>query len=390
MNRIAAIGDIVIVDDATFGVEQYDLGSSGTRVDAEKGIEDGNILSRFNLCLTQILFQRLGLSYQPIEISSRKLALGHSFLPSLIVGSILEDGSHGTGRRDALHIVCCANLIDQGIDAQVFFRRDDSQGSTFGRQQRTSLGKNHFAVGKMHVIDKSLAQSGNIGQRSSAEEQGTLDLAAMSQRHDCLNGNSTEDGSGNVLTRNILGNEVLYIGLTENTATRSNRINLFGLQGKLIELVHRTTQDNGHLVDKCTGTTGTLTIHAKIASLPVVEEDHFRILATDVNHRLDIRIFHLNAFGGCDDLLHKRQTDSFCYTHTDRARDAKRNLEGITDLGLHVGKNVNDTLDGSGQMTDILIENHVAIAIQGNDLGSGRAYIDSESQSLYIHSFKHI
>ena len=117
MNRIAAIGNIVIVDDATFGVEQYDLGSSGTRVDAEKGIEDGNILSRFNLCLTQILLQWLGLSYQPIEISSRKLALGHSFLPSLIVGSILEDRSHSSSRRDALHIVCCANLIDQGIDA---------------------------------------------------------------------------------------------------------------------------------------------------------------------------------------------------------------------------------------------------------------------------------
>ena len=252
------------------------------------------------------------------------------------------------------------------------------------------LGKNHFLVCKMHIIDKSLAQRGNIGQRSSAEEQGALNLAAMSQRHDCLHSNSAENGSSDVFTRNVFGNEVLNIGFAKNAATRSDGINLFGLQGKLIELVHRTTQDNGHLVDKCTSTTGTLTIHAKIAGLSIMEEDHLRILATDVNHRFDIRIFHLYAFGGCDDLLHKRQTDSFCYTHADRARDAKRNLEGLAELGLHVGKNVNDTLDGSGQMTDILIENDVTIDIQGNDLGSSRANVNSESQSLYIHSFKHI
>ena len=33
MNRIAAIGDIVIVDDAALGVEHYNLGGRGTRVD---------------------------------------------------------------------------------------------------------------------------------------------------------------------------------------------------------------------------------------------------------------------------------------------------------------------------------------------------------------------
>ena len=112
MNRIAAIGHIVIVDNAAFGVEQYDLGGSGTGVDAEKGIEDGNVLSRLGFCFTQVLLQGLSLCYQPVEVSSRQLALGYPLLPCLIVGSILEDRSHSASRRDALHIVCCANLID--------------------------------------------------------------------------------------------------------------------------------------------------------------------------------------------------------------------------------------------------------------------------------------
>ena len=133
-----------------------------------------------------------------------------------------------------------------------------------------------------------------------------------------------------------------------------------------------------------------MAIHAKVACLAVAEEDHLGILTTDVDHRFDIVIFHLNAFGGCDDLLHKWQTDSFCYTHADGTRDTKRNLVSLTHLGLHVGEHFNNALDSPGQMTDILIENDVTITIQGHYLGSSGAYVDSESQSLYIHSFKHI
>ena len=45
---------------------------------------------------------------------------------------------------------------------------------------------------------------------------------------------------------------------------------------------------------------------------------------------------------------------------------------------------------GYGEAFTVKTENDVTIAIQGDHLGCGRAYIDSESQSLYIHSFKHI
>ena len=155
--------------------------------------------------------------------------MGHTVLPSLIIVGTLEDRSHGSCRGYSLDVVCIADLLYQGIDAHVFLVGNNGQSCTLGGKQRAMLGQDHILLVEVHIIDECLAKRGDIGQRAAAEEQGALNLAAMSQCHDCLDSNSTENGSGNVFARNIFGDEVLDIGLAEHTATRSNRINLFGL-----------------------------------------------------------------------------------------------------------------------------------------------------------------
>ena len=74
---IAAIGDIIIVDDTPLGAEHNDLGGGGTRIDAQKSIEDGDILARFDLHLTEILLERLRIGNQSVEVVGRELAARH-------------------------------------------------------------------------------------------------------------------------------------------------------------------------------------------------------------------------------------------------------------------------------------------------------------------------
>ena len=252
------------------------------------------------------------------------------------------------------------------------------------------LGKDNLLLIEMHIVDESLAKRRDIGQWSAAEEQRTFNFAAMSQRHNRLDCNGTEDGSSDILTRDIFCNEVLDIGLAKHATSGCDGINLRGTESQLIKFVHRTSQDDGHLVDESACASRTLSIHAKIACLSMMKENHLGIFASDVNHGSDIRILGLNTFGGCNDLLNKRKTDSFCYTHADRTCDTKGYFARLTDPGLQFGERLNDALERTGQMTNILAEYDVIVSVQGHHLRGGRTHVDSKSQSLYIHSNMHI
>ena len=131
---IAAIGDIIIIDDTPLGAEHNDLGGGGTRIDAQKSIEDGDILARFCLHLTEVLLERLRIGNQSVEVVGRELAARHPVQPGLIVVSTLEDRCHGTGRRAALCAASFSKLLNQASNGNVFFRRDDRQGCAFGRE----------------------------------------------------------------------------------------------------------------------------------------------------------------------------------------------------------------------------------------------------------------
>ena len=82
---------------------------------------------------------------------------------------------------------------------------------------------------------------------------------------------------------------------------------LVGFEGKLSKLLNRQTQPSCLLIEKraCPGCTEG--VHGEVADLEVtvllLDEDQLRILAAEIDDRLDLGIEMLNRLGLGDDLV---------------------------------------------------------------------------------------
>ena len=194
----------------------------------------------------------------------------------------------------------------QGRQFEGFVFLSPRQGSPRSRQQGTVGRKHHFVLAQMEVFGKGLAKRRDEGQRTAAEQDRRLDVPSMGQRHHRLDGHGMENGGRDVFTADVPGHQILDIGLAEDSATRSNRIDTPGLQGQPVEFVDIGTQNDGHLVDERPCPSGAVAVHAQVGRFAVFEEDNLGILSSDVDHGRYLRIILLDSLRGGHHFLNER------------------------------------------------------------------------------------
>ena len=180
------------------------------------------------------------------------------------------------------------------------------QGGSRGRQQRAVFGNDKVLRLQVQIVHKGAAQGRNKRQRAAAQQYGCMDVAAVGQRHHGLYRHGMEDGGGNVCLADVLGNEVLDVGLAEYAAARGNGVGMFGLEGQFVKSRHVYIQYDGHLVDKGPRAAGTVAVHAQSRGFGIFKEYDFGVLAADVNHGAHLRVVVLYGLGGGHYFLDER------------------------------------------------------------------------------------
>ena len=131
-----------------------------------------------------------------------------------------------------------------------------------------------------------------------------------------------KDTCRNILFRKITCHEILDIGLGEDTTAGCHRINMLGIHSQLAHFLVVYTHQYAHLVDKCTCSTGTVTVHAKLHSAIRLEENNLGVLSTDIDESLCLRMSLTGINRGCHNFLNKLSLQLFCRSHAHASRNA--------------------------------------------------------------------
>ena len=279
---VTVVGRIEGKDGPALGIECDNLGSGRPRVDANHHFLTAGAQLGHGQAIAQLLL-----------------------LPLLQLGFIPEERLEVLAARiggDRL----TADAFHQGREAFALRERLRRKGCAPGGNEFTALWHYHFVFRKVQVIHKSFAQSRYEGKRTAAEEQRSRDVLSMRKCDDGLHGHGVKDAGSNVGAVHILGQQILDVGLAEYAAARGDGIDAMSLQGQLIEFVNRYVQQDGHLVDERTGTSGAVAVHAKVGALAFTKEDHLGIFSANVNHGGDGRIIVFHIASGTHHFLQER------------------------------------------------------------------------------------
>ena len=165
-------------------------------------------------------------------------------------------------------------------------------------------------------MDKGLAQGGDERERTATEKYGRLDVASVGQRHYSLHGDSVKDGGGDIFPACIPGYQVLNVRLAEHAAACCYGIYLCGIQCQTVQFAGLNAQQYGHLVDESTCPPCTVAVHAEVCGFSMVEEYHFGVFPSYVDHGAHRRIFLLYGLDSGYHFLNEWQSVSFRESHS--------------------------------------------------------------------------
>ena len=131
-----------------------------------------------------------------------------------------------------------------------------------------------------------------------------------------------KDTGCNVLFWEITCHEILDIGLGEDTTAGCHRINMLGVHSQLAHFLVIYSHQYAHLVNKCTGTSGTVSVHAEFHSSIRLEEDYLGVLSTDIDESLCLRMSLTGINRGSHYFLYKFSLQLFCCSHAHASRNA--------------------------------------------------------------------
>ena len=124
---------------------------------------------------------------------------------------------------------------------------------------------------------ETVAQLGEILQRTAQEGDVAADGTAARQTRDGLGHDGLEDGSGDVLGTSAFVEQRLYIGLGKNAAAAGDGIDGGGVGREFVKAAGVGVQQSGHLVDEGARAAGAGAVHALLDA--VVEVDDLGVLA---------------------------------------------------------------------------------------------------------------
>ena len=306
LHRIALVGGVVGVEDALVLGDQHQLGGGAAAVHAQPGpaaVTVGvarDVLHRYGrLTVAQAEGLVVGLA---LEQRAQPVCLGRA-----LADAVPDGGS------DAVDGVALAGV--RRVQARA--RRHRKAGV---------LGEDRVIVVQLQRLLEALAQTLAVVQRPAEEHDLSLDLSALGQACDGLVHHRLVDAGGHVRLACALVQQRLDVALGEHAAAGRDGVEALVGQARLIHLLHAHVQKNRHLVDERAGAARAAAVHALVQAM--VEEDHLRILAAQLDHHAGIRLVAAHGLAGCVDLLHEGDARGLGHAQTRRAAD--RGGEGLS------------------------------------------------------------
>ena len=306
LHGVALVGGVVGVEDALVLGDQHQLGGGAAAVHAQPrpaavavGVA-GDVLHRHRrLTVAQAEGLVVGLR---LEQRFEAVRLGRALADALAYGGC-----------DAVDGVALAGV-----------RR--VQARARGHGEARVLGEDRVRVVQLQRLLEALAQPLAIVQRPAEEHDLALDLSALGQTRDGLVHHRLIDAGGDVRLAGTLVQQRLDVALGEHAAAGCDGVEALVGEAGRIHLLHAHVQQHRHLVDERAGAARAAAVHALVQAM--VEEDHLRVLAAQLDHHAGVRLVAPHGLAGGIDLLHEGDARGLGHAQTRRAAD--RGGEGLS------------------------------------------------------------
>ena len=224
--------------------------------------------------------------------------------------------------------------------------------------------------------DEGGAQFGQEVQRPTQEDDLAADGMPASQAGDRLGGDRLEDRGGDIGMRRTLVEQRLHIGLGEDPAARSDRIQVGVSGGQRVQAGGVHLQQSGHLVDEGTGTAGAGAVHPLLGHR--VQIGDLGVLTAELDDHIHLGVQPFDGGGRGDDLLDELHTHD--PGDAQPARAGHGHPHGIVgEPRLDIAQQLGEFASHIGMVAPVVAE-HDAIPIGHDRLDRGGTDIKSEGK----------
>ena len=299
LHGVALVGGVVGVENALVLGDQHQLGGGTAAVHAQPGP------AAVAVGVARDVLHRHGrLTVAQAEGLVVGLGLEQRFEPVRLGRALADAGSDG-----------CCDAVDGVFLAGV--RRVQARAQRH-RKARV-LGEDRMFVVQLQRLLEALAQPLAIVQRPAEEHDLALDLPALGQARDGLVHHRLVDAGRHVRLARALVQQRLDVALGEHAAAGGDRVEALVRKAGRVHLLHAHVQQHRHLVDERAGAARAAAVHALVQAM--VEEDHLRVLAAQLDHHAGVRLVAPHGLAGGVDLLHEGDARGLGHAQTRRAAD---------------------------------------------------------------------
>ena len=275
-----------------------------------------------------------------------------------------EKGPHASGFG---FDVCGGEAVDQSLERASFFFasflcffRGQERRTDCDVQLRVFRGDEGFSLGEQGFV--GLAKLREEVQRAAKEHDVSADGATAGKAGNGLGCDRAEDRGREVLVRGALVDQWLDIRFREDTAARGDRVELSVRFSQCVQSRGVGVEQCGHLVDECSGSTRTGSVHTLLGGGVKVGE--LRIFTAQFDNDVDFWVESLSGFRSRDNFLNKG--DFHCPSGRQTTRAGDRGLDDQSRVNvLDVFKEVSE-FGANICVVATIVGEEDAIAIQDN------------------------
>ena len=305
LHGVSLVGGVVGVEDALVLGDQHQLGGGAAAVHAQP----------------RPAAVTVGVACDVLH-RHRRLTVAQA--EGLVVGLRLEQRHEAVRLRGSLADALADGRGD-AVDGVALAGVRRVQARAQRHRKARVLGEDRVRIVQLQRLLEALAQPLAIVQRPAEEHDLALDLSALGQTCDGLVHHRLIDAGGHVRLACALVQQRLDVALGEHAAAGCDGVEALVGQAGRVHLLHAHVQQHRHLVDERAGAARAAAVHALVQAM--VEEDHLRVLAAQLDHHAGVRLVAPHGLAGGVDLLHEGDARGLGHAQTRRAAD--RGAEGL-------------------------------------------------------------
>ena len=275
-----------------------------------------------------------------------------------------EEGAHARGFR---FDVCGGEAVDEvSKRASLFFTsflclfRGQERSPDSDVKLRVFRGDEGLCLGEQGFV--GLAKLREEVQRAAEEHDVSTDGATAGKTCNGLGCDRAEDRGREVLVRGALVDQWLDIRFRKDTASRGDRVKLSVRFGQRVQSRGVGVEQCGHLVDECSGSTRTGSVHTLLGGGVKVGE--FCVFTAQFDDDIDFWVEPLGGFRSGDDFLN--EGDTHCSGRRQTARTGDRSLDDQSRVDvLDVFEEVSE-FGANISVVAAIVGEEDAVAVQDN------------------------